>query len=323
MLQKLTYAALTIALAGSIASCNKDNNNNNNSSFSNPKLQTLFEGLKSTPQIFNITAGRDTTIYGDLNTALFFYANSFKDGNGSIINSGVVQIELIETPRYQQMIANRVNTTTQNNERLISGGAIHIQASINSVTVNANNYGISYYQTDDNTSPMAIYYGYEDAALGGPTVQWYDDTTGTTTGRTKEIGNGTTGFYYTFDSVANFGWVNCDYFYSDPRPKTNIGVTLPDATFNDTNTEVMIVFPAINSASFLNNYLPNSRSYILGHQNYYLPIGETVHIMTIAEKNGKFYSDVQRNVNVTNNLTVNANLVEVTEAQIQAQVAGL
>jgi len=318
MLKKLTYTAFTIALAASIASCNKDNNNN---SATNPQLKNLFEGLKSTPQIFNIQAGNYETIEGALGTIIEFNPNSFLNLAGDTIRTGTIKIELIETPRYQQMIANRVFTTTANKERLISGGAVHIKATINNEEVKATQYALHYKQPTDNPSPMALYNGFESEALGGNIVQWNDDTTGKTLGARRDFGGAGHGFFYSFDSVTNFGWINCDYFYSDPRPKTDINVKIADNSFNDENTEVVIVFPSINSTSYLTNFSTNT--FFQGYTTYFIPIGEQIHVMTIGEKNGKYYSFVQKNITVTNDITITATPQEVSAAQVKSQIDNL
>ena len=100
-------AALSCLLFNFFASCEKTNTSSTYIVF---HLNQLFSGLRSTPQNFTVTAGRDTTIYGTNNTLLHFYTNSFKDAGGNIIQSGTVYIQLIEMYKPGDMICNRATT---------------------------------------------------------------------------------------------------------------------------------------------------------------------------------------------------------------------
>ncbi len=61
-----------------------------------------------------------------------FNPQSFKDGSGNIISSGMVTVELTEMYTPGAMIANRVSTSTAMHRRLTSGGSVNIKATMGS-----------------------------------------------------------------------------------------------------------------------------------------------------------------------------------------------
>lgn len=322
---------LTIGLSISVmtilgfTSCKKDNDSGNGDN--NSTLNVLFEQLKSAPQTFSVVAGSFQTIEGADGLIINFYPESFLDANDNIISNGeTIEVKLIETLTYDKMIANRVQTTTQNNRRLISAGSFHLEASLNGQALKANKFG-AYFPAGNTqpTSPMAIFTGYETPTTGGPTVMWYDDTTQTTMAKrlNDNGGNSNNAYYYLFDSCTDFGWTNADYFDDDNRPKTDIGVALPNNTYNDLNTEVFVVFKSINSVTKMYNYLQNSNTFIFSSPNYHIPIGEVINVVSFSEKNGSYYMSAHSNITVTNNHTVNIDPQQVNLTEIATALANL
>ncbi len=279
-------------------------------------LKQLFTYLKSAPQTLLVTAGTNQTVTGSKGTILKFNPTSFKDASGNIISSGMVTIELIEMYTPGDMIANRVNTSTAAQQRLTSGGSVNIKATMGGVEVFANDYEIAFKQDAQKEAPMALFRGYELIDSTGTTVQWSDDTTGTVPRTTKL--DTTQNFYYLFDSCTAFNWINCDYFYSAPSPKTDITVVLPDNTYDLSNTQVYVVFPGINSVTCLYSYDATAHSFKLGASSYYIPVGSQIHVVVISAKNGNYYLAQQQNITVVNNHTVTLTPVTQPVTAIQA-----
>jgi hypothetical protein len=320
------FQLLLIATLG-MTSCKKDKNttNNDHPNTETGNLQSLFTSLKSTPQEFSVKTGTYTTITGAGGTLITFHPTSFLDKDDNILPDGTdIKISLIEALDYKSMIANRVQTITQNRQRLISGGAIHLAVSSEQASsVKIASYDLSYITTNNPPSElMALYLGYEEAQPAGNTVMWYDDTTGTTKSTRIDNNTGINNFF-SFDGVTSLGWINCDYFYNSPDPKTDIGVAFPNSSFNHKNTEVYVVFPSINSVSSMYNYIENANSFTFGYTGYHIPIGSNIHIMTVTEKDNQYYMYVQKNINVTNNHTVTATPESATLAEITAALQAL
>lgn len=319
--------SITAIVLLSLASCKKnDHNPPGNPGNGNPqpsKLNNLFDELKPNAQTFTVQSGNYERITGSNGLVLTFYPETFLDSNNNpIAPNSPVELKLTEALTYNDMLLNRVQTATESNQRLISGGAFHLEAKLNGQALKANKYGAMFPAGNTMpTTPMSLFTGYTQEELGGTTVMWYDDTTGTNLAQRTQGQN--TAFMYVFDSVANFGWINCDYFYSNPGPKTDIGVTMPDSTFNNENTEVFVVFPAINSVTGMYNYLSNSKSFLFGYSSYFLPIGTTIHVLTFTEKDDAYFMSVTENITITNNHTVMVNPTEVNLTAILDAVANL
>lgn len=74
----------------------------------------------------------------------------------------------------------------------------------------------------------------------------------------------------------NMGWINCDRFYSDPRPKINLEFTNLNSDFNDYNLQ--LIYTSINSILTLKNPVANN-----------VPVNETIKIIFIGHKKDEIY----------------------------------
>jgi hypothetical protein len=284
-------------------------------------IQSLFQQIKETPQSFTVSAGTAQTITGTRGTVITFHPQSFKDGSGNIINSGTVNIKLTEAYTPGQMITNGVTTTTAAHKQLMSGGCVKIEATINNQQVFANNYSIAFKQPAPSNNPMGLFTGYQTNDLAGANIKWNDDITQTVERTTKDSVN--TNFFYSFDTCVNFNWINCDYFYTAPDPKTDITVVMPDSSYNAQNTQVFAIFPTLNSVSTLYSYNAATHSFSFGYSGYHVPLGMTIKIMVMGGKNNVFFMDLQPAITVTNNISITANPVTKTKEYIQTQLSSL
>ena len=284
-------------------------------------INSLFQELKSTPQTFTVTAGTQQTITGAKGTKITFNPQSFKDLSGNIITGGSIKIELIEMYKPGEMIANRVTTTTESNMLLTSGGSVNIKATLNQHEVFANNYKIAFKQPAHSENPMALFTGNVVTGETGTNVNWLDDTTGTVPRTVKDPED--QAFYYAFDTCTNFNWINCDYFYSAPAPKTDITIIAPDNTYDLDNTQIFVIFPSMNSLIGMYDYDTITHSFSFGHPSFHLPVGTLVHIMILGSKNNNYFMDLHQNVTVTNGMTVSFTPVNQTLSYIQSTLSGL
>jgi len=95
-------------------------------------------------------------------------------------------------------------------------------------------------------------------------------------------------FYFSFDSVKSFHWINCDYFYGSTSPLTDVSVIVPDTSFNPSNTQVFVIFPTINSATYIHNYTVATHTYDL-FAGYHVPVGMTIDLAVVSKKGGVYY----------------------------------
>jgi hypothetical protein len=303
-----------------IFSCKKsDTSSTNNPS----QLSQLYSELRYTPQNLSVTAGTYQAVQGANGTVLNFYPNSFKDANNNIINSGTVNIQLIEMYKPGDMISNRISTTA-NGQLLQSGGQIFISATMNGQELFANKYGIAFKQSVASSNQMELYYG--NSANSDSVVTWaLSDTSKNGTICPKTIIDTILGhaIYYPFDSCRSFHWVNCDHFYSTTSPRTDVSVILPNNTYEFYNTDVFIILPDINSAVLYSTYNSTTNTFgfleagILG-----LPIGLNYELAIVSNKNGSYYYFTQSGV-ITNGMKINATMTSDTKNNILSKLATL
>lgn len=329
-IEKIITAIMIAGLALSMNACKVDNDPIpvNPAQVGNLPINKLYESLKGQAQNFTVTAGVSQTITGAKGTMITFNPQSFKDNSGAIITSGNIRIELTEALTPGQMIMNRVSTVTDANNLLQSGGCINIVATLNQQPVLAGNYKISFKQPAANAQPMTLFNGIVSTGQNTGAVIWSNDTSNTVSGTTN-INNtqgpdSVGGFsYYVFDSCTDFNWVNCDYFYSSPDPKTDINVVMPDGTYNDSTTSVMIVFPTLNMVAPMHHYDATTHTFNFGVSNYFLPVGINIKVVVMGVKNDVYFFELKPNITVTNGLTINAVPANTTLSNIQTTLSGL
>jgi len=124
--------------------------------------------------------------------------------------------------------------------------------------------------------------------------------------------------YYYFDITGDsLGWINCDYFYADPSPKTTVSV-VPNGAHDETNTTVYIHISSINSVAPLwwdaaDSFDSYSNS---------IPEGMNITIVAISEISGQYYSSFVPITVLANHLE-NITLSATTLAQIQIDLDNL
>jgi hypothetical protein len=159
-------------------------------------------------QNFNGNAGSPFSITGVKGVKADFPANAFLDAAGNPV-AGSVKVTLKEVLSKRDILLSG-KMTESNGQILISGGEIQITASQNGQALKLNpaaNVAVKI-PTTLSTDPMDLF-------TFAPTTS---DSTWVLNQKARVV---TEASYYSF-SLPNFGWVNCDYFYSNPNPKTTI-----------------------------------------------------------------------------------------------------
>jgi len=304
------------------------------------QLNSLFAALRPAPQTLVVTAGFLQTVYGINGTKLTFYPNSFKDASGNIIAKGIITIQLTEIYTVSDMILNRA-TTVSDGQLLSSGGQVLITATMNGQEVYANKYGIGFKQSTPSQQTMYLFYG--NTNTPDSSVAWYAPVTpqiGTISSGTNSSSDTSivivitpTGFdtvtthsavtqYYQFDSCTNFSWINCDYFYTSGAQLTDVSVIMPDTSFNQSNSEVFIVFPTINAAAHMSQYTVATHTFDLP-KGYYIPVGMPVDIAVATNKNGTYYYYQQTGITTTDNMVIFPTMAQDNLLDITNQLEGL
>jgi len=264
-------------------------------------------------------------------TVLTFAVNAVQDGAGNAY-SGDVVLNVREITSKSDMVLSNV-LTISNESPIASGGMFFLDLKTPAgAALNINPaVGVGAAVPVKNDKPLGV----KDARpmqqfVGGPTTCANTNqevgavtpggapiATGDSSvnwcpvGGQFGIDNTTPPGSYVF-SVFKKGWINCDFFYSDPRPKTTLRVTF-DA-INDANTVLFLIPQGINTVIAL--YTLDGAYKRKSYDNS-LPIGLNTELVALTFNNGKQYL-AHKTITVTANQNETLTFSEATAAQIKA-----
>lgn len=319
------FAYLLLICAAVFISCKKENAIQQTPTGARQSTLTDFYKLSQAPmQSFTINAAQFQTITGAQGTKIYLQPNAFKTKAGSIVTSGNVTVKLQEMLKGADMILSN-KTTTSDGRLLKSGGQIYIKAYKDGEELVMNKVLNAYvYIPAPSNTPMDLFYGTvtaSDTISGDTTINWTPVDTSTTTVTTNvtdtTAGHYTYAFVFQLDSLT---YINCDRFNSSTDPLTNISVVTP-GSFVDSNTNVFIYFPTINSVTRMRgfNYSPNTFSLTTG---YMVPVGLSIKIVVVAKIDDQYYYEIIPSTVVVN-LNLTSNPAPATLAEIQTAIQGL
>lgn len=278
------------------------------------QLTNLFRNYEqSLKQSFVLDSDNPTTIVGSQGTSLNFGANSFVTQAGVPV-TGNVNITLIEIfDKGGMILANKPTmgeTWGGNIEPIISGGEFFVTAE-----QNGNQLRLAPFASYQATVPapagvdpnMDLFYG--DESRGNDTLIWNPADSG----RIQGTGNS---YFCIFDSLR---WINCDYFWNDPNPKTNVSAQLP-AGFTNQTCKVFISFNGLNSITSFFHY--NAGIYSTA-PSYQLPTTLGINLVAISVINNVPHMSVTP-ATITNNILIPINpLTPTTTAAMLTTINNL
>jgi len=307
---KSIFKNFSIPLLLFLVSCAEQNTSVGKKAITSPKYREdiLFKAstewlpnnhlkkLETGSTFFNIDNTKDTTIYSEAGTSLFIPANCLRPAGGKTLD-GSAKLELKELfDKASLVLTNK--PTISNRKMLVTAGAIYINATNNGkpLTITCEDgIKITLLKTSDYPN-MEMFLG--NINKNG-NINWVKDAS------IKE-GNEMNPEFINYEdemvsmkmeyipskadkvfSTSKFGWINCDAFYDDPRPKTTISVKLENQLPEDNTTNMFLVFKNINSV------LPLYSGDKINYQSPLIPEGEEVLLMSIAGSGSRFYYDAK------------------------------
>jgi len=231
---------------------------------------TEFNQKFSVPtQSFNGLAGTAFSITGTKGIKIDFPANAFLDASGNPV-TGNIKLALKEVLSKRDILLSG-KMTESNGQILISGGEFQILALQNGALLKLNPAAnvVTKVPTTLSTAPMDLF-------EFKPTTVASDSTWALN----QKARANTEPSYYQF-SLPSFGWINCDYFYSNPNPKTTItasptyAATVPSIK----SQRAYLIFDNINSVINLPYQVALNK-----HQSYLnsMPIGLSGKLIIIS-----------------------------------------
>lgn len=299
-MKNLTLTLIALIVITTLFACKKDRGNDET------KLSLAeFNAKFSVPtQKFNGTAGAAFSITGAKGMKFDFPANAFLDASGNPVTGNVV-ISLKEVLSKRDIVLSG-KATQSNGHLLITGGEFQILAMQNGQTLKLNPAVAvaAKVPTTFNTDPMEVF------TWGATTTA---DSTWVLDQKTRLTN--TTGFYEF--SLPSFGWINCDYFYSNPNPKTTLTASpvYTGASPSIKDQKAYMVFDDIKSVGFLPFALEvnKHRSYINS-----MPIGLKGKLIILSTDVNDIIYFGQTSFTVSADLHLNINVAPATAAQIDA-----
>jgi hypothetical protein len=316
MQNQIKIAASILLAVLAMLSCEKNTLTTNTSSKKQSGLTDFFRKIAPPMQHFTISAGQIQVVTGEKGTQIIFFYNSFKNKDGTILTSGNVKVVLQEMLTGPEMIlANK--TTTSDGKLLVSGGQIYIKAyqGNDELLINQADKPQVYIpaKTPDNMSLFTGNIKENDSLKGDTVINWVADPTPV---RRRQD---TFGIEFNF-SLDSFKYINCDYFYNQSAPLTDIKVTIPSG-FADTSVALFVYFPSLNSVARAHSFNSITRSFSLGASNK-IPVGLNVKFLFVGKKGPQFYYEI-KSATITNNFTTTLNPGISTESAIQAAIKSM
>lgn len=266
-------------------------------------IQSFYGEHGAPVQSFQVSAANGGTIIGAQGGYVQFDPGSFVTMNNQPV-TGMVKIDLREVYNRKDMVLSDIQTVS-NNQILISGGMMEIRASQNGQPLRLNSSQYAKAGIPNNGSgTMQLFYG----DYSNNSINW---TPVPTLGQV-----GDTGLFYSF-WIDSLKWVNCDYFYNDPNPQTNVMAVLP-AGYDIKNTSVFMSINGRNSVLRLKNFVNG----VVETDPTLIPTGLNVVIGAIRINGKKIYSAFQP-LTITPNASVNLNFSETTITQFKTDLANL
>ncbi len=326
-MKKISVFAICVALL-TVTACKKSNYENTGSTNINiitNNSATMLELFHTAPTSFTVTAGVPKEIVGPKGTFLRFYPNSFKDGNGTIISGGLINIELTELYTAGDMLKHHTSTNT-GSDLLTSGGEVHIKCTMNGQGVSANKYGIGFNASNTPTNgPREIFYGNTYANEGIVTWGVGGGPTGTTVTGAASVSNATialtSGSYYMFDTATAFDWVASGHNYSGTDQNITVNVKFTGISFagNVWSTAFMgLSTERVATTFYQESFDRNTHTAVY---KGWAPMGIAQKFMVVLPYNtGQWYYYKTEQL-ITNGMTINATMTQVTQVDMGAAIA--
>lgn len=316
MLNLKSIVCIALVALGATA-CKKDGATNSNAAQSAKEFVALFGPQKQT---FTLNAATANTITLKGGTVISIPANAFTVAGVPV--TGQVTVEAKEMLKRSDVLFSGTNTNHISGAPLASDGFIYISAKAGNSDVDktlAGNLSIKVPAT--RTGFTQIWEGVENA--GGANQMAWQAPKLNANGvpfEANPINN-----FYNFN-FGTLGWINCDVFYAYTNPKTTVRVEVLNnpgamATFMALTGETFVFFCAKGSNVAAQLYTPDGANKVKSYDNM-MPIGAQGKYLSFCIKNGKYYY-AEQETTITASQNISLNLVETTEAQVQAAITSL
>jgi hypothetical protein len=333
------FSALILASVFFIG-CGDDNNNNENDDDGidkNYNSQEFFnEFSENSRQTFDLnTSQLPETLVLKGGTKITIKAGTFTKGGVPITGNFTVEVKEILKP--SDIIFNGTNTNYRDGSPLVSDGFLYIDVTQDGVSVDkilSKNLLIEIPKPKDVNRWTYLWEGAENVGEDENQFGWNDfpedafnfNDWGENQGEFNMAWGGEGSISFTFN-LGKLGWFNCDIYWEFTNGRTTVYVTLTGifgtlASYQGYMGDTFVFFCGYGDKVISQLYSPYGTN---GAKSYddSMPIGKTGKIIAFSVKEGKFSYDYKDNVTITENMTLELDLKEVTKEFIQAQIEAL
>ena len=309
-----SFLFIFITLSGTVflSACKKESANSNPPLSPLVQLNNFLDANQPEIQEFIIDADQGGTIKAKEGTQIEIPKSAFELPNGTTV-TGNITFQLQEIYSAGGMIFTKMPTTSNGNI-LVSGGELFVNAEQNEDKLSlAPGKSLDFNTpTKSLDSNMAFFVG----TGSGPTFNWSLDTSTTVTPITDS-----TGLYsYAFDLKSMYNFINCDYFFSDPRPKTKVIIQMPNG-YDYNNSFVFVHLPSTTSV-FPVFFWNQSTGYFEISGSYALPVGQEVNFVGLHYDGSNIQYSLQNKI-IANDHVELLSFQVVTPEQLAQILKGL
>lgn len=246
---------------------------------------------------YHYSSPQGLTISGDMlngqsTSSIVIPPNALTYEDGTPIN-GYIHVDYVEVFTIEKMVSlNKptmgFNPQTGERELLVSGGEFYLMIKDSNGTQVTLNQPIQVNIATNNSqaSPngMLLWNGVTDP---NGSFWWNNAAVSDVS-----FANGSpvfqegSAYNVLINNSSSFGWYNCDKFYSDPRPKTDMMVQVPSG-FDQTNSSVFVAFENEKNA-LMHMYSFDATYNMYGTPQPAIPDGINAHIIFVGEQNGQY-----------------------------------
>ena len=286
-MNKRSFLFALIAFPFAFLSCKKDKTNSLKGDA--VQLNNFFSTqIENNTQHFVVDATLGGILVGTKGTKIEISSNCLYNQNNQLV-TGNVDVALVEIYDRASMVM--MNKPTMGRladgkmSTLISGGEYFLKITQNGQELNTNSsLKVSVYLPVNNTGGMNGNMSLFSGVIENNVLEWDQilDTVAVVNDSVWEQS------YSILDG--SWGWTNVDRFYSDPRPKTELKVKVPDG-LNNTNCEVYLTYDGeVTALASLDVY--TSDGYFSEHYGL-IPIGLQVHFIAVTMIDGQLNYAIQ------------------------------
>lgn len=341
-MRKLTYLTLIAFIA--ISCNNKQTNDKYNIKEYTDNYGDFLKNYEEPTQTFSAPAEKPSDVTGAKGTVIKVDPNALETVEGSPLGN-TIDIELKELKSKGDLLRSNLPTVS-NGQILVSDGAFYLNMTSDGkqLKIKDEKSLIIEFPSDAKES-MELFYGkrdengqfnWEQANQNLETEKEYETTTQPSQNQTSSKSDFEALFdYIESDTTSSepiskeearklkrvfyplelhkFGWINCDRFWEDERPKTDILVkTNPEDTLEWIS--VHLLFKDINS--MMQCQYTKDTKYEWANKFNKVPVGQQVQLLAVTYSGGKIFV-YQKDLTVKGNQTVTLAMAEVNEDEFE------